>query len=143
MIKAHFQTFAGYNAWANARVFDTCGELSPAKYMKARASFLQKTLHGTLNHILVGDRIWLWRLRGDVHEPLPLDTEMYSDLESLRVARIEQDAAIADFVDGLNEGQFACIIVYRNLAGAEFRDPINRVLDHVFNTPDPSPRSGA
>ena len=132
MMKAHFQTFAAYNAWANTRLFDACARLPEAEYKKIRPAFF-KALHGTLNHILVGDRIWLWRLLGDEPEPLPLDTELYEDLASLRAARIEQDAAIAAFIDGLNEGQFASITVYRNMSGEEHRDRIGEILAHVFN----------
>ncbi len=132
MMKAHFQTFAAYNAWANTRLYDVCAQLPDDEYKKVRPAFF-KSLHGTLNHILVGDRIWLARLRGEEHEPPPLDTELYEDLASLRAARIEQDAAIAAFVDGLNEGQFASLTVYRNMSGGEFRDRIGEILAHVFN----------
>ncbi len=132
MIKSHFQTFAAYNAWANTRLYDACAQLSEAEYKKVRPAFFQ-SLHGTLNHILVGDRAWLWRLLGEAHEPTPLDAEIHGDLASLRAARIKQDAAIAAFVDGLNEGQFASIVVYRNMAGEEHRDRIGEILDHVFN----------
>lgn len=132
MMKAHFQTFAAYNAWANARLYESCARLSEAEYKKPRPAFF-KSLHGALNHILLGDRIWLWRLLGEAHEPPPLDTELYKDLASLRAARIEQDTAISAFIDGLNEGQFASITVYRNMSGGEFRDRISEILAHVFN----------
>ncbi len=132
MIKAHFQTFAAYSAWANGRLYDACGQLPDEEYKKVRPAFF-KSLHGTLNHILVGDRIWLARLQGDEYDRPPLDTELYEDLKSLRAARTEQDAAMASFVDGLNEGQYASIIVYGNPGGPEYRDRIRQILAHVFN----------
>ncbi len=132
MMKIHFQTFAIYNAWANARLYNACAELPGDEYKKVRPAFF-KSLHGTLNHILVGDRIWLSRLLGDEHEPLPLDAELYGDLASLRAARIEQDVSIVAFVDGLNEGQFASFTVYRDTSGAEHRDRIGEILAHLFN----------
>ena len=58
----HVRRMARYNAWANGRLYDACATLPPAEYYAARPSFFG-SLHATLNHILVGDSVWLGRAR--------------------------------------------------------------------------------
>jgi hypothetical protein len=60
--RAYFTLLADYNAWANARLYDAAAELSDADYRKKMGAFFG-SLHNTLNHILVGDRIWFSGLR--------------------------------------------------------------------------------
>ena len=64
---ARYQMFAGYNTWCNERLYDAAAQVPDADYRANRGAFF-KSLHGTLNHLLVGDRIWMRRFtgRGDV-----------------------------------------------------------------------------
>ena len=55
---SRYRTFAGYNAWCNERLYDAAATLLDADYRADRGAFF-KSLHGTLNHLLVGDRIWM------------------------------------------------------------------------------------
>ncbi len=48
--------FAGYNSWCNERLYDAAAIVSDAEYRDDRDAFL-RSLHGTLNHLLLGDRI--------------------------------------------------------------------------------------
>ena len=95
----YFRSFARYNQWANRRLYGACAGLPEAEYMKPRASFFG-SLHATLNHILVGDRVWMGRLTG--HDPgiRALDQMLYGDLAGLRVAREAEDAQIIAFIEG-------------------------------------------
>ena len=56
--------FAGYNRWANERLYEAASKLSDADYRADRGAFF-KSMHGTLNHLLVGDRIWMRRFTGE------------------------------------------------------------------------------
>jgi len=56
-----FQMFANYNGWANARLYAAAAQLPDAEYRADHGAFF-KSVHGTLNHLLVGDRIWMQRL---------------------------------------------------------------------------------
>ena len=77
---AHFQMLARYNRLANARLYGACAGLSEAELKRPRRAFFT-SIHGTLNHILLGDRIWLARFEGGevwgpdatAHEALYLD----------------------------------------------------------------------
>ncbi len=65
-MKAHFRRMAAYNRWANARLYDAASRLSPAALAAPRSGFFPSILK-TLNHILVGDTIWMGRLDGTGH----------------------------------------------------------------------------
>ncbi len=60
---SYFGRLAAYNTWANLRLYAACDELSESAYLQPRAAFFGG-IHGTLNHILVGDRIWFARFEG-------------------------------------------------------------------------------
>jgi DinB family len=71
-VKPHFVMLAGYNAWANRRLYDAAETLSNADYRADRGVFF-KSMHGTLNHLLVTDRIWMRRFTGTGDAPDRLD----------------------------------------------------------------------
>lgn len=50
----HFQMLARYNSLANRRLYEVCAILSDAERKQTRRAFF-KSIHGTLNHIIVGD----------------------------------------------------------------------------------------
>ena len=60
---ARYRMFAGYNAWCNERLYDTATLVPDADYRADCGAFFN-SLHGTLNHLLVGDRIWMRRFTG-------------------------------------------------------------------------------
>src|SRR5471030_2235953 len=84
-IKTRYSMFAGYNAWCNERLYDAAAKVSDADYRANRGVFF-KSLHGTLNPLLVGDRIWMKRFTGVGEQPASLDTILYDDFDALRAA---------------------------------------------------------
>src|ERR1041384_2318435 len=99
-MKAHFVMMASYNAWANARLYRMAGALGDELYRKEVGAYF-KTLHGTLNHLLVADRIWMRRLTGTGEQPNKLNAILFDDLPSLHAARVEEDNRITGFVQSL------------------------------------------
>jgi uncharacterized damage-inducible protein DinB len=128
----HFRALAHYNSWANERIYAACAALGEAEYLKPRRSFF-KSLHGTLNHILVADRIWLARFQGHDHHIRALDQQLYGELAGLRVARQAEDALILGFVEGLSEADCNHVLSYRNMAGEKLAGKLGRLLAHLFN----------
>lgn len=82
-MKAHWQMFAGYNAWANARIYDHAAQLSNEDHRADRGAFF-KSVHGALNHLLVTDRIWMRRCTGAGEVPDRLDAILFESLAELR-----------------------------------------------------------
>jgi len=137
MLKAHFDEFAGYNAWANVRLYDAAARLSNADYRRDGGAFF-KSVHGTLNHLLVTDRVWLSRCAGmgAIQGPLPttLNAILHEDLADLRAARDREDAAIIRYVYGLDEAAYAGVIRYRRVSTPEPQEqPLLQGLAHWFN----------
>ena len=129
----HFRTFARYNAWANQRLYDACGRLPEAEYMKPRPAFF-KSLHGTLNHILVGDRVWMSRFTNrPQHGIKSLDQTLYGDFAGLWVARQAEDAQIIDYADGLSDSDLARVIGFKTMNGTPQRGVVGPLLAHFFN----------
>jgi uncharacterized damage-inducible protein DinB len=128
----YFAMLAAYNAWANRRLFEACEGLSVNEYLRERASFFG-SLHATLNHILVIDRIWIARIEGQTPPNLKLDQILYGDLIGLKVARLAEDEHIRIMIDGIGQEKLDRPIEYRNSRGDRFATPLTLVLGHLFN----------
>lgn len=130
---AHYQMFGHYNAWANKRLYDAAARLSDAQYRADRGAFFG-SVHGTLNHLLVTDRIWMQRFTGSGEAPDRLDAILFETLDGLRPAREAEDRRIVDFVDGLDDARLAGTIEYRRVSTPEmFAQPLAAALAHWFN----------
>jgi uncharacterized damage-inducible protein DinB len=131
-MKTHFVMMANYNAWANARLFRTAGTLDEALYRKEVGAYF-RSLHGTLNHLLVTDRIWMRRLTGIGEHPDKLNAILFEGLPSLHAARVEEDKRIIAFVQSLDEPAFEEVWDYRTLNGTAQRQRRREILAHLFN----------
>ena len=123
---------ARYNSLANRRLYDACAQLSDAERKKPRPAFF-RSIHGTLNHILVGDRIWLTRFSGREIPSTHLDAILYDEFEALRAAREQEDARIETFAAGLTDLFLECTVRYVNNEGKLFEDPMPMLVAHFFN----------
>ena len=131
-MKTHFAMMAKYNAWANARLFRMAAALRDELYLKEVGAYF-KSLHGTLNHLLAADRIWMRRLTGVGDAPDKLNAILFDDLPSLHAARVEEDGRIIGFVQGLEEPVFEDVLDYRTLNGTPQRQRRREILAHLFN----------
>jgi len=125
--------FGHYNAWANGRLYAAAARLSPEQYRADRGAFF-KSVHGTLNHLLVTDRIWMQRFTGVGDAPGRLDAILFETFDELRAAREAEDRRIVDFVDGLDDARIAETIKYRRVSSPEpFEQQLAPALAHWFN----------
>jgi uncharacterized damage-inducible protein DinB len=132
-MKSRYQMFAGYNRWCNERLYEAAAKVSDADYRADRGAFF-KSLHGTLNHLLVGDRIWMRRFTGAGELPPSLDAILYEDFEALRAARVSEDVKIVRYVDRLSEADLAGTIRYRTFVRPQtIEQALSPALDHFFN----------
>lgn len=131
-MKTHFEQFAAYNRWANARVYEAAWALSEADYRRDVGAFF-KSLHGTLNHLLLTDRQWLNRLTGEGPTFDRLDAILYEDRRELTQARIDEDERIARFIGSLQPADFERSFAYANSKGTKFEQKRRDILAHLFN----------
>ena len=128
-----FPMLAAYNAWANRRLYDAAEALTDEQY-RADTGLFFRSLHGTLNHVLAGDRIWLWRMTGEGEAPDRLDAILHEDLAGLRAARESEDHRITGWVGTLDEAALARSFSYRRVTTPEpVTQPLAPALLHVFN----------
>ena len=128
----HLRTMATYNAWANRRLYDAAAAVSDARYRRPVGVFFG-SLHGTLNHLLVTDRIWMRRLTGEGDAPARLDAILFERLDALRLAREAEDARIQAYVAGLSAADLDADLSYATTSGKPQRQPRWEALVHLFN----------
>ena len=92
------------------------------------------SVHGTLNHLLVGDRVWMHRFTGEGPSPTRLDEILYDDFAGLRAAREAEDARIMAYVASLGRSDLDGTIRYRTISNpADIEQELKLALLHVFN----------
>jgi uncharacterized damage-inducible protein DinB len=132
-MKAHFQMFAAYNQWANAALYGAAAQLPVGDYKRDRGAFF-KSVHGTLNHILVADRIWMKRFTGEGDAPKQLSAIICDDLQELTIVREREDARIVKWIAGMDAKAFAGRFSYMTVT--DMRTVSQRLapaLAHLFN----------
>ena len=129
---SHFQMLARYNTLANRKLYEACAQLTEAERQQVRPAFF-KSIHGTLNHILVGDRIWMTRFQGEEIASTGLDAILYEDFDQLRFIREVEDDQIEKFFANFSENFITQTIRYYNNSGNLNIDPVELLITHFFN----------
>lgn len=128
-----------YNRWMNDKLYGHAATLSDDARKRDLGAFF-KSIHGTFNHLLVADRIWLARFTG-VSVPVEfigpggiraLDQELYADFGDLRRERALTDDELSAWVSGLTDEQLAGPLVYMR-RGQRQEFPLWWAVAHVFN----------
>ena len=127
----YYCTIATYNQWMNQRLYAVCAEIPDVERKSDRRAFF-KSIHGTLNHILVADLIWLGRF---TQQPFTaqLDREVYGDFSQLRVQRECLDRTIIDWAQKLTPDWLNTAFTYTNSSGLTRTLPHWLLLTHMFN----------
>src|SRR5204862_8275815 len=86
---------AAYNGGMNKRLYDAASRLSDAARRQERGAFWG-SIHGTFNHLLWADQIWMSRFDGwEAPKVVQKDSAtLISDFAELRQAREAADAKI-------------------------------------------------
>lgn len=130
------QIMARYNRWANERIYATVAELDDATLRKDAGAYFG-SIHATLNHLLVADRIWTSRILGEYHGISALDQILHDDFANLRSARQAMDDHIIRLVDRLSVGLDGGLdkeVRYRAMAGGEkHASPARHIFMTLFN----------
>jgi len=136
MITPEFvRTMAAYNAEMNRRWYDAAARMTDAE-RKADQGAFWRSIHGTLNHLLWADRMWLARF-GVGERPgvnLKQSDSLHADFAVLRDERAALDATIESWAQGVDAGWLAGDLAW--ISGAtqrEMRKPRALVVVHFFN----------
>jgi uncharacterized damage-inducible protein DinB len=135
---------AAYNEWMNAKLYATAGELSEDELAVGRKAFFGSII-GTLNHIVVGDTIWLKRFAThparhasldpirELSRPAALNQSLFSKLDELLARRKMLDAVLRDWSNDLSEADLSHVLSYNNMQGVPARKSVAGLLVQFFN----------
>ncbi len=105
--------------------------MSAIEYFQDCGAFF-KSIHGTLNHILLVDRYYLDALRGQRPQGSSLSRELHPDLSGLTHAQQKVDGELIDFCDELAEPSLATVVEWVSGDRQRCSDPVHVVLTHLF-----------
>ena len=129
----YVRTMASYNRWQNESLYGAADTLTDPQRKEQRGAFFG-SIHRTLNHILLCDRMWLSRVEpGRTPITDPLDTELYTDFGDLRREREKQDEAILAYVNAQSEESLGEMKRYANASGQPQETRHGTILQHYFN----------
>jgi uncharacterized damage-inducible protein DinB len=127
-----FRMFAQYNRIANECLYEQCGKLDPAEYRRERRGSFG-SIHALLNHILLGDRIWMSRFSGGGSTTPPLNSILFDTFAELHPARAAQDAEIEAFFEKTGPAFLLQPLLYTNSRGKDCVDTAPVAVLHFFN----------
>ena len=125
-------TAARYNAWANQRIYAACGGLSHEERILDRRGFF-KSIHGTLNHILLADLIYRERLEKKPTTFSRLDEILYDDFDELRSVHGTQDQWYIEFSDAMDPSELDGTLSFDTVeTGEYFSLSLRQCLTNLF-----------
>ncbi|UVL06639.1 DinB family protein [Pseudomonas rhodesiae] len=140
----HFTLLATYNQWMNRKVYAAAGRLSDADLRMNRHAFFG-SIFGTLNHLILGDTVWLKRFAehpagysalaplSSVALPPDLKQLAFADLHELSARRAWLDQMIIDWAHSLTESDLDQRLHYHNMRGVGANKPFASLIVHFFN----------
>jgi len=137
MINTEFiQTMARYNKWQNQSLYGACDQLEDIARKRDRGAFFG-SIHGTLCHLLWGDRLWMSRF-SDSPPPqaasIGASKDMISDWQDLRSHRLETDELILNWAGALSDQDIdGDLTWFSGAAGREVSKPFRFLIAHFFN----------
>ena len=129
---ANFLLLANFNKWTNEKIITSCKKLTETEYKKDRGAFFS-SIHGTLNHLLVVDRAYIFHIEGKDHGLKSLDQILYENLFQLEEARIKEDKRLVDLVNNLSEESIHKEITYNGFETGKTTYTINIILITLFS----------
>ncbi len=140
----HIVRMAAYNEAMNVKLYDAAAQLAPDALLADRRAFFG-SLFATMNHLLVGDSIWLKRFSAHPACHLALDTirgqpapttltePLAPDLAGLWTLRQELDRTIRAWTGQLTEADLDHVLLYGNTKGIVSRKRFSSLVMHFFN----------
>ena len=123
---------AQYNQTMNRQFFAACEPINDADRKRDLGAFF-KSIHGTLNHILLADKVWMGRIQNQPFAVKSLDQILHDDFDDLRAERERTDQRILAFVESLSETDLSSTIRYTSIAKkTENAFRLDQILTHLF-----------
>ncbi len=124
---------ARYNRWMNERLYALLAPLDDAQRKRDRDAFFG-SMHGTLNHILWGDRMWLGRFTDSPCEVPAFGADMFPNFADLAREREATDRDILEWAGQVSPAWLAGALTYASKVDGRTRElPRTVAVIHLFN----------
>jgi uncharacterized damage-inducible protein DinB len=135
---------AEYNEWMNAKLYEAAKGLPDEELSANRKAFFGSIL-GTLNHLIVGDTIWLKRFATHVANysalaaieslpfPTSLDQTIFADIQRLSEHRKFLDLTIKDWARSITDSDLDFVLSYSNMKNVAAKRNFYGLVIHFFN----------
>lgn len=135
---------AFYNEWMNAKVYEAARNLPEEELSANRKAFFGSIL-GTLNHLVVGDTIWLKRFATHpanhaslepirrLPTPESLDQRLFTNIQNLSEHRKWLDGVITEWARSVAEPDLDHVLRYANMKGVAANKSFFSLVMHFFN----------
>jgi len=130
--REYFATLGRYHVGAHRRLLDALVPVSDADYYADQGLFF-RSVHRTLNHLLLVDLLWHGRLTGKPFAMSGLDQELVKERSRLAEEMLRQAEVLKDLVLGLDESRIAVPNAYVDTEGKRREYPLALQLAHAFN----------
>lgn len=131
--REHARLMARYNRWMNQRLYAAAAGLDDAQRRADRGAYF-KSVHGTLAHLIWGDRIWLHRFTGRAIDALHPKAGLDDPFDALCSQREALDEELLAWVEGLTPDWLAADFRYFSVAlQGWFTRPAWTLVTHLFN----------
>jgi len=144
-LRENYRFLARYNRWMNDKLVAAASQLTPQQRSADRGAFFG-SVHGTLNHLLWGDRLWLARFADQgvpfaslspalLHLPAGAShgTIVHAQWDELVTARAALDAVIEAWCQEMPADFPSRTMRYANTRGVQRAHPMWQALTHFFN----------
>jgi len=130
---ALYQTFAQYNQTMNQRIFGVCSKISDDDRKQDRGAFF-KSVHSTLDHLILGDRAWMNRLADKDYRLTEIGCDLFDDFEEMAKDRIVLDADICQWTAEMTEKWLVSELTWTTtIDGSKRTQPRWLLVSHMFN----------
>ncbi len=133
---SYVATLAAHSRWVNDGIFAGCDQLSDADRKKDCGAFF-KSIHGTLNHILWANQMWMHRLAetpAPIAAAIPGSLNQYESYDDLKREREVLDDVIRDWAADLDQSALEGNLTwYSGSSGREMTHPRWILITHLFN----------
>jgi uncharacterized damage-inducible protein DinB len=132
---SYVQTMARYNAWQNGSLYAAAATLTDGARRLDRGAFW-RSIQGTLNHLLWGDRTWMSRFAGWPKPELGIGASvaMVDDFATLRAEREQADAGVTAWAAEVSpEWLGQDMTWFSGAAKREMTGPRWLLVSHMFN----------
>jgi uncharacterized damage-inducible protein DinB len=141
----NYRFLARYNRWMNQRLYAACEALTDEQRKADQGAFF-KSIHHTLTHLVLADKMWLGRFAKQgvkfsalapqllaVPDGSDYTSDLHPDWADLKHTRDALDVALEQWVADMPPEFLTGTLRYANTKGVQRAHPAWQALTHFFN----------